>query len=68
MQKTVIRIAGIEIPAIVRHEHGGYLECETVIPVEVGGVVIYPGALIKVQSDKMIEQNKKSYAIINQKS
>ena len=67
MQRIVIRIQGVEIPLMVRHEANGLMECETVTQVELGdGIVVYPGALMRVPVGGVDRgPSQKAWAIYN---
>lgn len=66
MQKTVITIQGLEVPVAVRHEDGGFLECETISKLDIpGGITIHPGALLRVPSPGLSGDTKRSYAVFH---
>lgn len=59
MQKVVINVGGVEMPVMVRHEEGGFMECETVQAVNLpGDVTVHPGALLRVPTGSISASRK----------
>lgn len=64
MQKTVLKIQGVDVPVWVRHEEKGLMECETLQPVEFDGITVYPGCKLRAPVSS-ISRNQKSWVRVH---